>query len=271
MPQLYLIIAVLSLLLGKLKDLFASINLSDDVKKFIKYLLIGLLIYYVYKLITHYVNKQNALGDENGQLAVELHNAIYAQATNFHVPLFGDYHIGNGDEAAVLAISLRIKDINQVSAFYKDLYDIDLFEDLAKVLDSDELATFNKNVASVKGGNLNAGDDPTNSGTTPVFVPQPLPTVIKSGVAVYCKNSGLVNVRRADDPTKIMYQVDKDSFGQLNKPRGYVGDFVKRRTEKIKGKNIKFVEVDLPWTNQQLQYGLNGLIAESYVTLTTPK
>jgi hypothetical protein len=266
MPQLYLIIAVLSILLGKLKDIFASINLSDEVKAFIKWLLIGLLIYYVYKVITHHVNKQNALGDNNGQLAIELRNAIYSQATSLHVPFFGDYHIGNGDEAAVLAISLRIKDVSQVSAFYKDLYGVDLFEDLAKVLSPEELAQFNQNVSSVKGGNQNTGDIPT----TPINIPAPLPPVVKEGVAVYCKANG-VNVRRSDDPSKIMYKVNKDSFGEFGKPLGYVGNFVKRRTEKINGKLINFIEVDIPWQKQDLRYGLNGLIAESYVTLTTPK
>lgn len=270
MPQLYLIIAVLSLLLGKLKDIFASVNLSDDVKKIIKWSVIGLLLWSVYKLITHYVNKQNALGDDNGQLAVELRNAIYAQATNFHVPFFGDYHIGNGDEAAVLAISTRIKDINQVSAFYKDLYDIDLFEDLAKILDSDQLAQFNKNVKAVKDGNIpDVGDEPKTTGTPPVFIPTPLPKVINPETALYCRSSSKVNVRSAKDPKIIMYSVDKYTFAEYKK--GFVGDFVKRRVETINGKKINFVEVDIPWYNQDLRYGLNGLIAESYLTTIAPK
>jgi hypothetical protein len=270
MPQLYLIVAVLSILLGKLKDIFANVSISDDAKKFIKYILIGLLIWYVYRIITHYVNKQNALGDENGKLAIELHNAIYAQATSFHVPFFGDYHIGNGDEAACLAISLRIKDVTQISSFYKDIYDTDLFTDLEKIMSTEELAQFNKNVSGVSGGNIpDTRDEPKNGGTTPVIIQTPLPVKVADKTRLYCKSTGKVNVRSAKDPSVIMYTVDRKTFADYE--TGYVGDFVKDRKEKINGKMIDYVEVDIPWFNQDLRYGLNGLIARSYLTTVKPK
>lgn len=272
MPQLYLIVVVLGILIGKLKDLFAGITIPDSAKQIIKFVLWGALFYYLYKIITHYVNKQNALGDENGSLAVELNNALYSQATKVHVPFFGDYHIGNGDEAAVLAISLRIKDITQVSAFYKDLFDTDLYVDLARVLNTEELAQFNKNIAGVKDGNLPNTKDVQNPKKPPVIA-TPLTQVTKLNVPLFCNSTSKVNLRSAKDPNTILYTVDKNSFGEVGKPNGYVGSFVKRRTEKVNGqsKPIVFIEVDIPFINQGFSWGLNGLIAETYLTTTAPK
>jgi hypothetical protein len=270
MPQLYLIVAVLSLLLGKLKDIFASIQLSDDVKKIIKYALIGLLIYYVYRIITHYVNKQKALGEDNGQLAIELHNAIFPNGGDIHIPLFGEYNWDNTDEEAVLGISLKIKDINQVSAFYKDLFrGNDLYRDLASGLNPEELAKFNENIKNVKDGNLEDIGDKT-SNALPVLTNQtPLPPNVAVKTRLYCRSKSKVNVRSSIDPTKILYTVDYKTFDDYE--TGYVGDLVKYRTEKIKGKMIDFVQVDIPWYHQDLRYGLDGLIAKSYLTTVKPK
>jgi hypothetical protein len=264
MPQLYLILAVLSLLLGKLKDILSTINISEDNKKLIRYLLIGVIFYYVFKLIQHATNKSKALGDANGALAIELNNAIYSQAFNLHVPILGDFHIGNGDENAVLLISEKITDITEVAKFYKDLYDVDLFTDLVKVLDSDQLAKFNENVQARSSGVSPNPNDPT----IPTF---PNSKGIKAGTAMYCKTPNNVNVRSATDPTKILYQVNSSTTYLMvfGKGKGYIGDFVKERTVKINNKLYPCYEIDIPYSKQigvwDINYGLNGLIVKDFV------
>ena len=101
MPQLYLILAVSSLILGNLKDLFSSITISDQTKKLIRWGLIGVVLYSIWKIIQHNVNKTNALGDKNGTLAIQLHEAIYSQAFSLNIWGLGSYHLGNGDEAEI--------------------------------------------------------------------------------------------------------------------------------------------------------------------------
>jgi hypothetical protein len=262
MPQIYLVLAVLSIILGKFKDIFSLVNLSDDTKKIIKWLLYGVVLYYVYKLIQHQTNKDKALGDENGSLAIELHNAIYSQAFNLHVPFLGDYHIGNGDENAVLLISEKIKDVTEVSKYYKDLYGIDLYTDLVKILDSEQLATFNANVQKRGGGAISDPSNPSNPSTNPTI------KKLKLGDAVYCKNPNNVNIRSAKDPSKILYQVNKNTTYLMvfGKDKGYIGDFVKERNVTINGKIEACYEIDIPYSQQMdignINYGLNGLIAK---------
>ncbi len=258
MPQLYLVLAVASLLLGNLKDLFSSIKVGDDTKKIIRWGLIGVVIYSIYKIIAHNINKTNALSDVNGSLAVELHTALYSQAINVHIPLLGDYHIGNGDEQAVLAISERITNYSQVAKFYKDLYGVDLYTELEKVLDSSEIAQFNANLQR------NTGEEITKEGA--IKTPKP-PAV---GAYVYCSAAGNVNIRSAADPNKVLYQVNNKTtyYTVFGKGQGYVGDFVKERKITISGKTYTAWEVDIPYEKQigmvDLNYGLNGLIVKEF-------
>lgn len=263
MPQLYLAVAVISLLLGKLKDLFATIKVSDETKKLIRWGLIGLGLYFVYKIIAHEVNKKNALGDVNGSMAVELHSAIYSQAINLHVPFLGDYHIGNGDEAAILAISERIKDYSQIASFYKDLYGFDLYADLEKVLTSDELATFNANIQKNKAGTT---PTPSKPNTTP---PKTSTNSTNVGKAVYCTKSSDVNIRSAKDPSKILYKVNNLTtyYGEFGKDKGYVGDFILERKIVVSGVTYSAYEIDIPYEKQGLSFGLNGLIVKDFARI----
>lgn len=261
MPQLYLILAVASLVLGNLKDLFSSIKVGDDAKKLIRWGLIGVILYTLWKIIAHNINKTNALADENGNLAIQLHEAIYSQAVNFSVWGLGNWHIGNGDESAILAISERIKDLTEVAKFYKDLYGIDLFVDIAKVLDPEELNTFKENVSKVSGGTSNSGIESVVSTKTPA-----------KGSPVYCNASGMVNIRSADDSNKVLYQVNSQTtyYSVFGKGKGYVGDFVRERKITIAGVPYTAWEVDIPYEKQfgvgiiGINYGLNGLIVKEF-------
>lgn len=266
MPQLYLAVAVISLLLGKLKDLFASITVSDTNKKIIRWGLIGLLMYFLYRIIEQSVNKSKVLADVNGGIAVELHNAIYAQAMNVHVPFLGDFHIGNGDERAVLVASAKITDYNQVAKYYKTLYGLDLYADLEKILSAEEIAVFNENVQK-NGGK--APNTPKNKGTTPPVNPKTTTVNSNVGRAVYCTSETDINVRNANDPSKILYKINKHSpssdlfgFGGV----GYVGDYVKTKKLTLAGKEYWAWEVDIPIAKQGFNYGLNGLIVSQYAT-----
>ncbi|MEA5426805.1 hypothetical protein [Arcicella lustrica] len=261
MPQLYLILGVVTLLLGNLKDLFSSIKIGEQNKKLIRWGLVGVVIYCVYKIIVHNLNKTNALSDVHGSLAVELHTAIYSQAFNLKIWGLGSWHVGNGDEQAVLAISERITNYTQVAKFYKDLYEIDLYTDLEKILDSDQIAQFNANLQR------NTGEQITTVGGV-ASVQTPKPPAVSS--AVYCNASGKVNIRSANDSNKVLYQVDKNTtyYTVFGKGSGYVGDFVRERKITIAGVPYTAWEVDIPYEKQvglvNLNYGLNGLIVKEF-------
>lgn len=264
MPQLYIAVAVISLMLGKLKDLFASINISDTNKKVIRWGLIGLLMYFLYRIIEQSVNKSKVLADVNGGIAVELHNAIYAQAMNVHVPFLGDFHLGNGDERAVLVASAKITDYNQVAKYYKTLYGLDLYADLEKVLTAEEIAVFNENVQKKSG---KAPNTPTKKGTTPPVNPKTTTVNSNVGRAVYCTSETDVNVRNANDPSKVLYKINKHSpSSDLLGGVGYVGNYVKTKKLTLGGKDYWAWEVDIPFAKQGFNYGLNGLIVSDYAT-----
>ena len=261
MPQIYLLLFIVTSVLGKFKELFKGVKIAPETKKFIRFGLIGLAAYFLYKIISHAMNKTNALSDKDGALAVELHNAIYYQATNFHVPFFGDFHIGNGDEAACLLISERITDYNKTAKFYKDLYDVDLFADLEKILSSEELAKFSENVQR-----KNTSDTEVVTTTNP---PKKSGNVTLIGKPVYCTNSEKVNIRSAAEPAKILYSVtNKETYySEFGKAAGYVGNYVKER--KITVNNVVYdaFEIDIPFEKQGFNFGLNGLIVKKFSTV----
>lgn len=274
MPQLYIIALVIGYILTKFKELTEGFSLSENAKKYIKFALIAGGLYTLFKIISRTVNKQNALADKNGSIAVELHNAIYAQATNLHIPLFGDYHIGNADEEAILAISKRISDYAEVAKFYKQLYDFDLYADLEKVLSSEELATFNANIAE-RTGKAPSDETGGNVGTSPTPTPIPKTSLIPVGTAIYCNTKSNVNIRSANDPKKVLYTANNEITYPYSvdyfKPKGYLGDFVKRRVETINGIKYNCLQINIPYTKQGGVPLLDGLVVENYATVKEPK
>lgn len=276
MPQLYIIALVIGYILTKFKELTEGFSLSENAKKYLKFALIAGGLYTLFKIISRTVNKQNALADTNGAIAVELHNAIYAQATDISIWLVGDYIFGNSDEAAILAISKRITNYPEVAKFYKQLYGYDLYVHLESCLNSDELAEFNANIAakSATGTAPNAeSGGKVGTSNTPSNVPKT--SLLAVGTPIYCNTASNVNIRSANDPTKILYTANNATTYNLPpsylKPKGYLGDFVKRRVEKINGKTYNCLEIDIPYEKQVYNYGLNGLVVESYATVNVPK
>lgn len=253
MPQVYLV-AIL-LVLGAVKDLWSSVSISDDTKKYIRYAFIAFGLYQVFKLIQRETNKKKALADVSGGLAIELHNAIYSSA----IDLFG-YHIGNGDESAIMQIATRIYEIGTVSSFYKNLYSSDLFADLEKVLSSEEYQRFNvivqQNTIVAKNNPevLTGTTDVTNVTKTVVF---------KAGDKVYLdvKLTNKLNVRDADNPSIVLYQAFASDTYVGYSGSGYIGDFISYKNFTVNGVSYKGAIVDIPWTKQNFSFGKNGLVA----------
>lgn len=257
MPQVYLV-AVL-LILGAVKDLWSSINISDNTKKYIRYGFIAIALYQVFKLIQRETNKKKALADISGGLAIELHNAIYSGA----IDLWG-YHIGNGDEAAIMQIATRIYDIDTVSSFYKNLYSTDLFSDLEKVLSTEEYQRFN---VIVQQNAIVAKNNPevlqNQNGTDNTTVPQVKTVSFKAGDKVYldAKLTSKLNVRDADNSAVILYQAFASDTYVGYSGSGYIGDFVSYKNFTVNGISYKGAILDIPWTKQGFSFGKNGLVA----------
>ncbi len=256
MPQVYLV-AIL-LVLGAVKDLWNSINISDNTKKYIRYAFIAFALYQVFKLIQRETNKKKALQDISGGLAIELHNAIYSGA----IDIWG-YHIGNGDESAILQIATRIYDISTVSSFYKNLYSTDLFSELEKVLSTEEYQKFNvivqQNAIVAKNNpEVLQSQNPTDNTSTP----QLKISSFKAGDKVYLdtKLTTKLNVRDPENPSKLLYQAfSADSY--VGYGIGYIGDFIKYQDFTVNGIKYKGAVLDIPWTKQNFSFGQDGLVA----------
>lgn len=256
MPQVYLVAIVL--ILGAVKDLWNSINIGEDTKRYIRYALLAFGLYKLFQLIQTETNKKKALADVSGGLAVELHNAIYSQA----IDLWG-VHLGNADEDAIMSIATRIYDIGTVSSFYKNLYKSDLFADLEKVLSSTEYQKFNQ---IVQQNALIAKSNPevlNQSGTDKTTVPAQKVNNWKVGDAVYLDPSltTKLNVRDPNNTSIILYMAYMSDKYIGVSGSGYIGDFIGYKTFYINGIKYNGAVVDIPWSKQNFTFGQNGLVA----------
>ncbi|MDI9872237.1 hypothetical protein [Flectobacillus roseus] len=257
MPQVYLVAIVL--ILGAVKDLWNSINIGEDTKRYIRYALLAFGLYKLFKLIQTETNKKKALADVSGGLAVELHNAVYAQA----VDVWG-YHLGNADEDAIMEIATRIFDIGTVSSFYKNLYSADLFADLEKVLSGTEYQKFNQ---IVQQNAIIAKNNPqvleNQNGTDKTTIPTQKVINWKAGDAVYLDPNltTKLNVRDPDNTGTVLYMAYMSDTYIGVSGSGYIGDFIGYKTFYVNGIKYNGAVVDIPWSKQNFSFGQNGLVA----------
>lgn len=180
-------------------ELFKSVKISQRTKYIIAGVVLFVVVRKFYKSYEQAQASEKALGTENGTLAVQLHEAIFAQATRLKLslPLVGELfniHAGNGDESKIIEISKQITDYEGVAEQYKLIYKEDLTKDLASVLNPTEIGEFNANVKAPKvitggGGGATGG---ATGGTTINT------TGFKKGDKVYSK--GGWNLRDTDSP-----------------------------------------------------------------------
>lgn len=245
--QFYIIAIVLAL--SSLKGIFETFKLSEENKKIVKIVLIIALLYYVYKFAMEQTNKRKALDDESGQHAVELHNAIYSGAFS----VLG-IHVGNGDEEAILEVSTKITNMDEVSRWYKSLYNLDLFAELEKILSTEEFATFNRNIQANKpietGGQTSSTGTSTNQGENST-----VNTGFVKGDKIYSNVTGL-NVRYDKNTDEVLF---KANIGE------YLGDFIAYTSFSLDGKTYKAVLIDVPFYKSLTSPFAEGVCVASYV------
>lgn len=202
----YLLIAISTITF--IVELFKSVKISQRTK----YILAGLVLFVVvrkfYKSFQQAQASEKALGTENGTFAVQLHEAIFSQATRLKLslPFVGELfniHAGNGDESQILAISKTISDYEGVAEQYKLIYGEDLTKDLARVLNSDEIGQFNANVKAPKTNQPTVKPPVDNTATTGASK--------YTGKKVYAKVDGL-NVRWRENSTIILFKASKNEL-----------------------------------------------------------
>lgn len=199
MQYLFIGISVITFIV----ELFKSVRISQRTKYIIAGVVLFVVVRKFYKSYQQSQASEKALGTENGTLAVQLHEAIFAQATRLKLslPFVGELfniHAGNGDESKIIEISKQITDYEGVAEQYKLIYNEDLTKDLASVLNPTEIGEFNANVKAPKvitgggGGSTGGGSTGTGGGTTTNT------TGFKKGDTVYSK--GNYKLRDTDPP-----------------------------------------------------------------------